>query len=241
MKIGQGLSDGALNVVHLPLGVFITISLSGLFSLAFKLGYIPTVISTCIFLLIVFIVGVFTPQFNSSSLIGTRLSLAYMGLTCLVGGVAVYTPPDISIMMIWSISVIATTAIIISTIEIWLTEKIQSSSAFSQQLERQINGILVFSIVLLIYASGKVSGWVIAIGVINYITLFYTLVFPNVYKKPLKIWQPYLRLAIVAVLIVAFLPIITSQIAVGLSLISIGLSLAAGATEITFRKYIDRC
>ena len=236
MKIGQGLSDGALNVVHLPLGLFITISLSGLFSLAFKLGYIPTVISICIFLLVVFVVAIFTSKFNSSSLIGTRLSLAYMGLTCLLGGIALYPPPEIPIMMVWSISIIATTAIVISTIEIWLTEKVQSSSAFSQQLERQINGILVFSIVLLIYANGKVNGWVIAVGIINYATLFYTLVFPSFFKKPVKTWHPHLRLGMIILMILAFLPVITSQIAVGLSLISIGLCLTASATEIRFSK-----
>ncbi|MFL2655321.1 MAG: hypothetical protein ACJ0HG_06125 [Alphaproteobacteria bacterium] len=234
MKIGQGLSDGALNVVHLPLCLFITISLSGLFSLAFKLGYMPIVISICIFLSVVLLVAIFTSKFHSMSLIGTRLSLAHISLTCLLGGVAVHPPTEIPIMMLWSISIIATTSIIISTIEIWLTEKVQYSSAFSQQLERQINGVLFFSIALFIYASGKVNEWVIAIGVINHATLFYTLIFPNHYKKPLKSWYPFLRLGMIIIITLALLPIITSQIALGFILISLGLCLAAGATEIRF-------
>jgi hypothetical protein len=234
MKIGQGLSDGALNAVHLPLGLFITISLSGLFCLAFKLGYIPMLISIGIFLSVVFIVAVFTSKFNFTSLIGTRLSLAYIGLTCLLGGSALYPPLMMPNIMLWSVSIIATTAIIISTIEIWLTEKVQSSSVFSQQLERQINGILVFSIALFIYASGKVNVWVIAIGIINHATLFYTLIFSNFFKKPVKTWHPLLRSAMIILMILALLPIITSQIAVGLCLISVGLCLVVSATEIRF-------
>ncbi|MFT5181664.1 MAG: hypothetical protein ACI8S3_001549, partial [Alphaproteobacteria bacterium] len=134
MRIGQGSPDDALTVAYLPLGVFIAISLASLFSLAFQLGFVPPLISLGLLAVLIVSVGVATRQFSASAAAGTRLTLAHMGLVCLLGGVAVATPAAFPPLMLWALTAMAAVAAGTLVVEAWITEKFDAAGPFRRRL-----------------------------------------------------------------------------------------------------------
>jgi len=233
MRIGQGSPDDALTLAYLPLGVFIAILLAGLFSFAFQLGYTPPLVSLGLLAVLVVAVGVATGQLSASAAAGTRLTLAHMGMVCLLGGVAAAPPAEFPPVMLWSLTAIAAAAAGILVVEAWITEKIDAAGPFSRRLGREAYGLLVLSVALLLWRSGKVDGWVIAAGAIHYVSLVLSLPLPALRQDSPAVWRPYLRIAMTAALIAALAPIVPAGLATGLGAAALGLALAGAAADIS--------
>ncbi len=232
VRVGQGSPDHALTLAYLPLGVLIAIVLASLYSFAFHLGFIPPLISLGLLVVLIAAVGLVTRQFSPSAAAGTRLTLAHMGLVCLLGGIAAASPTEFPSLMLWSLTVIAAAAAGIILVEAWITEKIDAAGPFSRRLGREANGLLVLSVAVILWRSGKVDGWVVAAGAVHYVALALSFALPALRQEAPVTWRPYARVAMVAALILALAPIVPPIIATGLGAIALGLALAGSAADI---------
>jgi hypothetical protein len=232
MRIGQGSPDDALTLAYMPLGVFIAILLAGLYSFAFHLGFTPPLISLGLLAVLLVGVGAATGQFSASAAAGTRLTLAHMGLVCLLGGIAAAPPAEFPPLMSWSLAAIAAAAAGILVVEAWITEKIDAAGPFSRRLGQEAYGLLVLSVAVLLWRSGKVDGWVVAAGAVHYASLVLAPALPALRRDSPAVWRPYLRIATAAALILALAPIIPSAAATGLGAVALGLALAGTAADI---------
>lgn len=233
MRVGKGSPGDALTLAYLPLGVLITILLAGLFSFAFHLGFTSPLISLGLLAVLVVAVGLLTGQLSASAPAGTRLTLAHMGLVCLLGGVAAAPPIEFPVLMLWSLVAIAMAAAGIIVIEAWITEKIGAGGPFSRRLGQEANALLILSIAVLLWRSGKVDGWVVAAGAIHYASLILSLVLPALRRDSAAAWRPYLRIAMATALIVALAPMVPPVVATGLGAAALGLALAGAAADIS--------
>lgn len=233
VRVGQGSPDHALTLAYLPLGVFIAVVLASLFSLAFQLGFAAPVFSLVLLGVLICAVGILTRQFSASSPAGTRMTLGHMGLVCLLGGVAIAPPAEFPMVMLWSLAAIATAATGILMVEAWITEKIDAAGPFSRRLGQEANGLLVLSVALLLWRSGKVDSWVIATGAVHYVILIMSLALPALRQVSPGAWRPYARFASTAALILALLPVVPSIFATGLGAAALGLVLAGAVADIS--------
>lgn len=226
MKIGHGSPGDALTLAYMPLGVFIAILLASLYSFAFHLGFTPPLVSLGLLVVLIVAVGVLTGQTTASAAAGTRLTLAHMGLVCLLGGIAAVPPAEFLPLMLWSLTAIAAAAVGIILVEAWITEKIDAAGPFSRRLGREAYGLLVLSVAVLLWRSGKVGGWVVAAGAVHYASLVLSLGLPALRQESPAAWRPYMRLALAAALILALAPIVPPVAATGLGAVALGLALA---------------
>jgi hypothetical protein len=233
MKIGHRPPSDALTLVYLPVWVVIVLALSSLFSLAFHLGFIPTFISLGLLTTLIVAVGVSTRQLSASAPAGTRLTLAHMGLVCLLGGVAAAPPPEFPPLMLWTLAALAATAAGVLMVEDWITEKIDAASPFSRRLGQQAYGLLVLSVAVLLWRSGKVDIWVIAIGAVHYILLILSLVLPALRRGSAAAWRPHARFALGVALAAALAPIVPPILVTTLAAVALGLALAVAAADIS--------
>jgi len=233
VRVGQGSPDHALTLAYLPLGLLIAIVLASLYSFAFHLGFIPPLISLVLLVVLIAAVGLVTRQFSPSAAAGTRLTLAHMGLVCLLGGIAAASPTKFPPLMLWSLTAIAAAAAGIILVEAWITEKIDAAGPFSRRLGREANGLLVLSVAVLLWRSGKVDGWVVAAGAVHYVALALSFALPAQRQDAPVTWRPYARVAMVAALILALAPVVPPIVATGLGAIALVLALAGVTADIS--------
>ncbi|NKB48036.1 MAG: hypothetical protein GKS02_01600 [Alphaproteobacteria bacterium] len=236
VRVGQGSPEHALTLAYLPLGVFVGIALSSLFSFAFRLGFAPPVISLGLLAALIIAVGVASRQFRASAAAGTRLTLGHMGIVCLLGGVAAAPPAEFPPLMLWSLAALAGTAATVLMMEAWLTEKIAAAGPFSRMLGQQAHGLLVLSAVMLLWRSGRIDAWVIVVGAVHYILLILSLVLPALRRKSTAVWRPHARFALGVVLAVALAPIVPPVLVTTLAVVALGLALAGSASDISVTR-----
>lgn len=231
VKVGQGSPEHALTLAYLPLGVFVTIGLASLYSVAFRLGLTPTIVSLALLAALIATVGIATRQFSIAAAAGTRLTLGHISVVCLLGGVAAAPPAIFPELMLWSLAALAGAAAFILMTEAWLSEKIDAAGPFSRHLGRQVNGLFILSAAVLLWRSGRVDGWVIAVGAIHYILLLASVAVPVLRHESPVIWRPYARFALGVILSAALAPIVPVILASGLGILALGLVVAVAAAD----------
>ena len=231
-RLGQGSPDHALTLAYLPLGVFIAALLASLFSLAFRLGFAPPLFSLGLLAILITAVSVLTRQYSVTAAAGTRLTLGHVALVCLLGGVAAAPPGEFPPLMLWSLAAIAAAAAGFIGVEAWITEKIDAAGPFSRRLGQEANGLLMLSVAVLLWRSGKVDGWVIAAGAVHYVILVASLALPTLRQNSPDAWRPYARVAATVALIAALVPVVPAIMATGLGAAALGLVLVEAASDI---------
>ncbi|NNE83699.1 MAG: hypothetical protein HKN28_06980, partial [Alphaproteobacteria bacterium] len=151
VKVGQGSPEHALTLAYLPLGVFVTIGLTSLYSVAFRLGLTPPIVSLVLLAALIVTVGIATRQFSIAAAAGTRLTLGHISVVCLLGGVAAAPPVEFPELMLWSLAALAGAAAFILMTEAWLSEKIDAAGPFSRHLGRQVHGLFILSVAVLLW------------------------------------------------------------------------------------------
>lgn len=231
VRVGQGSPDHALTLAYLPLGAFIAMALSSLFSVAFRLGFAPPLISLVLWAILITAVAIATRQFSASAAAGTRMTLGHMGLVCLLGGIALAPPAEFSALMLWSLAAIAAAAAGILAVEAWLTEKIDAAGPFSRHLGQQANGLLILSVALLLWRSGRVDAWVIATGAVHYVLLILSLAVPALRQQSSLAWRPYARFALGIAMAAALVPALPPVLVTAVAVLALGLALAGAAAD----------
>jgi len=219
----------------MPLGALVTALVAGLFAIAFRLGAAPPLISVSLLVVLVVAVGLATGQLRASTAAGTRLTLAHTALVCLLGGVAAAPPAELPSLMLWSLVAVAAAAAAILFVEAWISEKIAAAGPFSRWLGREADALLVISLTLLLWRSGKVGGWIVAAGAVHYGVLVLSLAWPAV-RQQAAAWRPYLRVALAAALTAALAPGVPAGAAIGLGLAAIILALGGAFAGMSDRR-----
>ncbi len=236
VRVGQGSPDHALTLAFLPAGGLITVLMTTVFSFAFHLGVALPLIALGIWAALILAVGLLSRQFRLSDAAGTRLSLAHIGLVCLLAAVAAAPPADFLPLMLWSFAAFAAVAAGIIAVEEWITEKIDAAGPFSRALAREAKALLILSVAVLLWRSGRVGGWVIAAGAVPYLVLIISIALPQLRQKSRASWRPYLGVATLAALIAALVPDLPLPIASGLGALAVILVLAVAAADIGAAK-----
>jgi len=152
---------------HLPLTIFVTIAISGLFSLAFELGSTPAVAGIGLLALLIVFAAAAPKAPSGQATAGTRFTVARVAMTCLLGGLAVVpagNPPD---PLLWSVALMGIAAAGFEAVDGWLARITDSASGFSEKLGTMAGALLVLALALLVWRLGLAGVWVIAAGALG--------------------------------------------------------------------------
>ncbi len=153
---------------HLPLTIFVTIAISGLFALAFELGSAPPVAGIGLLALLIIFSAITPNATDSAATAGTRFTVARVAMTCLLGGLAVIpagSPPD---PLLWSVAVMGFAAAGLGAVDGWLARITYSTSGFSERLGTMAGALLVLALSLLVWRLGLAGVWVVAAGALGF-------------------------------------------------------------------------
>lgn len=153
---------------HLPLTIFVTIAISGLFSLAFELGSAPAISSIGLLTLLIAFAAIAPKVPSAQNTAGTRFTVARVAMTCLLGGLAILpagNPPD---PLLWSVALMGIAAAGLGAADRWLAQITDSASGFSEKLGTMAGALLVLALSLLVWRLGLAGIWVIAAGALGF-------------------------------------------------------------------------
>lgn len=232
MRNGEETPGDALTLAYLSVSAVVAAVLAALFSFGFQLGFRPLVISPGLLVVLVITVALVTGQFKATAAAGTRLTLAYMALVCLLAGIAATGPTAFPDLMLWSLAAFAGTAAGAISVEDWITGKIDADGPFSRRLSQEAHGLLILSVTVLLWQSSRVDGWILAVGGLHYVRLVLSWFFPALRQSSAVPWRPYLRFALVIALAAALVPAVPMSLAIALGALALGFGLTVVAADI---------
>jgi len=153
---------------HLPLTIFVTIAISGLFALAFDLGSAPPIAGMGLLALLILFAAITPRAADEPATAGTRFTVARVAMTCLLAGLAVIpagNPPD---PLLWSVALMGLAAAGLGAVDGWLARITYSTSGFSEKLGTMAGALLVLALSLLVWRLGLAGIWVVAAGVLGF-------------------------------------------------------------------------
>jgi phosphatidylglycerophosphate synthase len=164
--------------------------------------------------------------------IANQVTLLRAGLVCLAGGALLAGGSAISG---WSLSALVAAALCLDGIDGWLARRLAISSGFGARFDLEIDALLILVLALLVWQSGRVGPWVLAIGLMRYVFVLASWRFPAM-RAPLP---PSRRRQTICVqqgvsLLICLLPPVGSALAnvsAGLALLAL---LASFATDIIY-------
>jgi hypothetical protein len=210
MKIGQGNKSFSLSLAYLPICIFATIVIASLFSSAFHLGFRLPVISLGLLFFLILGASLITKQLNLATPLGTRLTIVHLSLVCLLGGLAYEKLIPESDLMLWSITLIGTTAIGTLLFDSWITKKIGASGPFSKWLNYLSETTIFVSTFSLLSKLEKLYFFVSATSITVYIFMFFLSVYCNSRTFSSSNHYLYLRGIIVISLVFSLAPKLSS-------------------------------
>jgi phosphatidylglycerophosphate synthase len=171
--------------------------------------------------------------------IANQVTLLRAGLVCLAGGALLAGgPPSVSG---WSLAALVATALSLDAVDGWLARRLTLASGFGARFDLEIDALLILVLALLVWQSGHVGPWVLAIGLLRYVFVLTSWYFPAL-RGPLP---PSRRRQAVCVqqgvsLLVCLLPPVGSlfaNVSAGLALLTL---LASFASDIIYLVRIGR-
>ena len=171
--------------------------------------------------------------------IANQVTLLRAGLVCLASG-ALLAGGSLSASE-WSLVVLLAAALSLDAADGWLARRLRLASGFGARFDLEIDAWLILVLALLVWQSGRVGPWVLAIGLMRYVFVLASWYLPAL-RGPLP---PSRRRQIVCVqqsvtLLVCLLPPVGNlfaNVAAGLALLAL---LASFASDIIYLVRIRR-
>jgi phosphatidylglycerophosphate synthase len=98
--------------------------------------------------------------------IANQVTLLRAGLVCLAGGALLAGGP--SSMSGWSLAALVAAALSLDAVDGWLARRLRVASSFGARFDLEIDALLILVLALLVWQSGRVGPWVLAIGLMRY-------------------------------------------------------------------------
>ncbi|MBS28841.1 MAG: hypothetical protein CL566_07970 [Alphaproteobacteria bacterium] len=213
---------------HLPLTFLLTIAISGLFALAFELGTTAPIGSFCLLVLLIAFSAVGPKSETDSRTTGTRFTVARVGLTCLLGGLAIIPAGVAPDPLLWSLAIAGIAAAGLEAADGWLARITESASGFSERLGEMTAALLVLALALLVWRLGIADLWVLAAGVLGFGERAIHARNPSVKRPDWRVWS---ELALRTALAVALIPTLPGPIAPALA--GLAVLITVGQTAFT--------
>jgi phosphatidylglycerophosphate synthase len=96
--------------------------------------------------------------------IANQVTLLRAGLVCLIGGALLAGPS----LLGWSLAALVAAALSLDAVDGWLARRCGLTSRFGARFDLEIDALLILILAMLVWQSGRVGGWVLAIGLIRY-------------------------------------------------------------------------
>lgn len=161
--------------------------------------------------------------------IANQVTLLRAGLVCLAGGALLAGGP--SPISGWSLAAVVAAALSLDAVDGWLARRLCLASSFGARFDLEIDALLILVLALLVWQTGRVGPWVLAIGLMRYVFVLASWCFSTL-RRPLP---PSRRRQAVCVqqgvaLLLCLLPPVGSLLAnvsAGLALLALLASFAA--------------
>ena len=171
--------------------------------------------------------------------IANQVTLLRAGLVCLASGALL--AGGSSSASEWSLVVLVAAALSLDAADGWLARRLRLASGFGARFDLEIDAWLILVLALLVWQSGRVGPWVLAIGLMRYVFVLASWYLPAL-RGPLP---PSRRRQVVCVqqsvtLLVCLLPPVGNlfaNVAAGLALLAL---LASFASDIIYLVRIRR-
>ncbi len=171
--------------------------------------------------------------------IANQITLLRAGLVCLASGALL--AGGSSSASEWSLVVLVAAALSLDAADGWLARRLRLASGFGARFDLEIDAWLILVLALLVWQSGRVGPWVLAIGLMRYVFVLASWYLPAL-RGPLP---PSRRRQVVCVqqsvtLLVCLLPPVGNlfaNVAAGLALLAL---LASFASDIIYLVRIRR-
>lgn len=98
--------------------------------------------------------------------VANQVTLLRAGLVCLAGGAAVAGGP--ASVPAWSLAAVVAAALSLDAVDGWLARRFRLSSGFGARFDLEIDALLILVLALLVWQTGRVGPWVLAIGLMRY-------------------------------------------------------------------------
>jgi len=202
---------------HIPLTFLVTGSASFIYAVAFGLGTAPPIASLVI-LVILLVLSALVPKSNTKTRItdegpayartlttGTRFTLVRVGITCLLGGLAILpTASDQPTSVLWSLVVFGLGAALLETSDNWLARVTGSRSLYSDRLSNMTGAFFALILALLPMQLGLMDTWVIAAGLLGFADVALS---RRGAKGETPLWQIWSRLIARALMLAILVPL----------------------------------
>ena len=218
---------------HLPLTIFVTIAISGLFSLAFELGSAPAIAGIGLLALLVAFAAIAPKDPSGQTTAGTRFTVARVAMTCLLGGLAVLpagNPPD---PLLWSVALMGAAAAGLEAADSWLAQITDSVSGFSEKLGAMAGALLVLALALLVWRLGQTGAWVIAAGALGFAEVA---LLEGRAAPPRAPWRVGAALAVRLALAAAIVPVVPPLAVTGLAILATALAIGLVGHTLALRR-----
>ena len=98
--------------------------------------------------------------------LANQVTLLRAGLVCLIAGVLLAggTAP----LLGWSLTALVATALSLDALDGWLARRFGLASAFGARFDLEIDALLILILAVLLWQTGRVGPWVLAIGLLRY-------------------------------------------------------------------------
>jgi phosphatidylglycerophosphate synthase len=114
--------------------------------------------------------------------LANQVTLLRAGLTCLMGG-ALLLDGEAEVAG-WSVIALAGLALGLDGLDGWLARRLRLASSFGARFDAEVDALLLLTLALLVWHSGRAGPWVLAIGLMRYAFVFAARLLPAL-RRPL--------------------------------------------------------
>jgi phosphatidylglycerophosphate synthase len=98
--------------------------------------------------------------------LANQVTLLRAGLVCLIGGALL--AGGSSSLLGWSLAALVAAALSLDAVDGWLARRFGLASDFGARFDLEIDALLILILAVLVWQTGRVGPWVLAIGLLRY-------------------------------------------------------------------------